>query len=166
MKSDKATVRLRTNEVLALRLHGAEFMDIRQHAADQGWNVSDRQLFRYIAAGDALLAETLERDREKLLNRHIAQRRALFARAMAVSDYGTALRVLNSEAEMLNLFPAKRTEVTSKDAAPSAGVSAGDVQQAVIDALREEPDARVKVAQALKTLYDRCVQPSPNGAHP
>jgi hypothetical protein len=107
--------RKRVEEVLSLRLLGAEFVDIRHHASEKEWNVSDRQLWRYIAAGDAILAETLERDRSKLLDRHIAQRRGLYARAMAVSDYGTALRVLQDEAALLALYPPKRTEVSGRD---------------------------------------------------
>ena len=103
MKSDKTTVQQRVEEILSLRLLGAEFTDIRQHASAQKWNVSDRQLFRYIAAGDKILADTLEKDRQKLLNRHVAMRRALYARAMSVSDYGTALRTLDSEARILAL---------------------------------------------------------------
>jgi hypothetical protein len=118
MKSNKATVRQRVEEVLSLRLLGAEFPDIRQHASQQQWGVSDRQLWRYIAASDANLARTLERDRQKLLNRHTAQRRALYARAMAASDYRTALAVLRDEGELLALYPAKRTEVSGKDAGP------------------------------------------------
>jgi hypothetical protein len=114
MKSDQATVRQRVEEVLSLRLLGAEFLDIRQHASGQGWGVSDRQLWRYIAAGDKLLAQTLERDRVKLLNRQIAQRRALFSRAMSVSDYGTALRVLDSEAKLLDLFPSAEAKLAAE----------------------------------------------------
>jgi hypothetical protein len=109
-KSSEATVRKRVEEVLALRLLGAEFIDVRRHAAEQKWRVSDRQLWRYIAEGDKVLAATLQKDRDKLVNRHIAQRRALYARAMSVSDYRTALAVLEDEAELLALYPAKRIE--------------------------------------------------------
>src|SRR5262245_20941811 len=104
MKSDKVAVKKRVEEVLQLRLMGAEFLDIRQHASENGWNVSDRQLYRYIAAGDELLDSTLDKDRRRLANRHIAQRRALYARAMSVSDYRTALAVLKDEAELLRLY--------------------------------------------------------------
>jgi hypothetical protein len=105
MKSDQVTVQQRVEEILELRLLGAEFVNIRQHAAQRGWNVSDRQLWRYIAAGDDVLARTLEKDREKLLNRHIAQRRALLGRAIAGSDYGTALRIMQDDAKLSNLYP-------------------------------------------------------------
>jgi hypothetical protein len=121
MKSTQATVLQRVEEVLTIRLLGAEFSDIRKHAAESGWgDISDTQLRRYIAKSDALLARTLETDRTKLVNRHIAQRRALFARAMAAADYSSARAVLKDEAELLGLYPAKRTEITGKDGTPLA----------------------------------------------
>jgi hypothetical protein len=99
-------------------LLGAEFLDIRQHASEQEWAVSDRQLYRYIALGDQILAETLDQDRDRLVRRHVAQRRALYARAVAVSDYRTALAVLKDEAELLKLYPPKRVEASGPDGGP------------------------------------------------
>ena len=107
MKADKATIRKRVEEVLKLRLVGADFVGIRQYASAQEppWNVSDRQLWRYIRMGDYLLHLTLERDRQRLLNRHIAQRRALFGKAVSAGDLRAALSVLKDEAEMPRLYP-------------------------------------------------------------
>src|SRR5262249_45688444 len=114
MKSDKATVKKRVEEVLDLRLLGATLPDIRRYASEQTppWNVSDRQLERYIQASDALLDSLLEKDRQKNLNRQIAQHRVLYSRAVAVSDYRTALSILSDEAKLLNLYPAEKHEVT------------------------------------------------------
>jgi hypothetical protein len=109
MKSNQKTFRQRVEEVLSLRLLGALPTDIRRHAQEQGWGVSDRQLQRYTAAADEQLAESVEKNRDKLMAHHFCARRALFARAMAVSDYGTALRVLQDEAALLALYPEKQT---------------------------------------------------------
>src|SRR4051812_35163319 len=117
-KSPQAIVQQRVQEVLTIRLLGAEFSDIVQYAAEKGWDVQERQLWNYVAQSDELLATTLEQDREKLLNRHVAQRRALFAKAMSVADLGAARAVLKDEAELLGLYPAKRTEITGKDGGP------------------------------------------------
>jgi hypothetical protein len=117
-KSTQAVVQQRVEEVLQIRLLGAEFADVRQHAQEKKWKVGDRQLWRYIEESDALLARTLEKDCDKPLARHVAQRRALFARCMAVSDYSNARAVLKDEAELLGLYPAKRTELTGKDGGP------------------------------------------------
>lgn len=109
-RSTKATVSQRVGEVLRLRLNGAEFYDLRQYASEQGWDVSERQLWRYVAQSDRLLAESIETNREKLLNRQIAMRQALFARAMAVSDYATARAVLKDLCDLLGLYPARKYE--------------------------------------------------------
>lgn len=107
-KADKLTLKKRVEEILQMRLLGAEFTDIKAHAQQQEWKVSERQLWRYIARGDKLLAATLEIDRGKLLNKHLAQRRALYARAVAASDYAAAIRILKDECDLLGLYPQKK----------------------------------------------------------
>ena len=110
MKSTKETIRLRLEEILEIRLLGAEWSDIVRHSAEKGWGVGERQLLNYVHRTDDLLEKTLEQDRRKLINRHIAQRRALYARCMAVSDYSNARSVLKDEAELLGLYPGKGDE--------------------------------------------------------
>lgn len=125
MKSTKATVQQRVEEVLELRLAGAEFHQIRKYAnvpdpqsGRKPWGVSDSQLWRYIRAGDELLAEILDKDRERLLNRHIAARRRLLSRAVAQNDLSNARALLKDEAELLGLYPPTKTQLTGKDGAP------------------------------------------------
>lgn len=101
-KSDKATVKQRVHEVSALLLAGAETPDIRQHAAK--WDVSPRQLYRYIEVAYKRFAKTLDRDFRQLFGRHVAQRRMLLARCLRIQDYKTALAVLNSEVELLRTY--------------------------------------------------------------
>ena len=64
MKATKAEISRRVEEVLRLRLDGAEFHDVVQYAAEQGWNVRERQLWNYVRASDKLLARRLEKDRD------------------------------------------------------------------------------------------------------
>jgi hypothetical protein len=118
MKSTKLQTQQRVEEVLQIRLMGAEVWNIRQHAAEQGWNVSERQLYRYIARADELMARHLEKDRDKLFNRHHAQRRALLARALEVSDFRAALAIMKDEADLLGLYPAKKHELAGQDGGP------------------------------------------------
>jgi hypothetical protein len=124
MKASKATVQQRVEQVLKIRLLGAQFHDVREYAqandpeTGRPWNVSDGQLWRYIKASDDLLAETLEHNREKLLNRHVAQRHTLYARAMEAGDWRAALAVLDSEGKLLDLFPTKKLELGGKDGSP------------------------------------------------
>lgn len=113
MKSTQDTVQKRVEEVLAIRLLGAELPEIRKLSQKKRWGVSDDQLRRYIHRTDEVLAKMLEKDRERLLNRHIAQRRALFAACMQAEDYANARAVLKDEAELLALYPAGKLELSA-----------------------------------------------------
>jgi hypothetical protein len=83
---------------------GALPTDIRRHADDEKWNVSVRQLQRYIAEADELLLKNVEKNRDRLMAFHYCARRTLFARTIAISDYSTARQLLNDEAKLLGLF--------------------------------------------------------------
>src|SRR5687767_8634471 len=89
-KSDTAEVSRRVEEVLRIRLDGAQYHDILQHAAENGWGVNERQLRTYMSRADDLLVERQDKSRKKVIARHLAQRQALFARALNAADYRTA----------------------------------------------------------------------------
>ena len=69
--------------------------------------LSDRQLYRYLAAADTLVTESCRTSRRKLLRNHLAQRRKLFARAVAAGDIKAALAVLQDLAKMQGLYPSE-----------------------------------------------------------
>ena len=104
-KASKAEVAKRVEEILAIRLDGAQRHDILRYAAEKGWDVNERQIENYIHKADNLLIEQQEKNRKRLLGLHRAKRGALFARAVNAGDHGTALRVLDSECKLLGLFP-------------------------------------------------------------
>jgi hypothetical protein len=104
-KSDKAETARRVEEVLRVRLDGAQFHDIVQYGSEQGWNVGARQIRKYIARADALLVERQDKSRKQVVARHLAQRSALYARAVNAADYRTALAVLADEAKLRGLYP-------------------------------------------------------------
>jgi hypothetical protein len=119
MKATKAQVQTRVEEVLRIRLDGAEFWDVREYAREKeqekgsawelpkgGKPLSDGQLWRYISRADDLIAASCRASRKKQLRRHLAQRRNLFAKAVSQGDIRAALAVLDSEAKLLALFPA------------------------------------------------------------
>jgi len=113
-KADNATIAQRIEEVLRIRLDGAQMHDIVQYAAEKQWGVSERQLWNYVQRADALLVERMDKDRDKVIARHLSQRQALYARAVNAADLRTALSVLDSEAKLRGLFPeqaAKNKEV-------------------------------------------------------
>src|SRR5579871_2448870 len=116
-KATKAIIAQRVEEILRIRLDGAEFIDVREYVREKErepgsiWEVpdgakplSDAQLWRYIARSDQLLAQSCRASRKKLYRRHLAQRRNLYAKAVNQGDIRAALAVLDSEAKMIGLF--------------------------------------------------------------
>ncbi|MBA4192594.1 MAG: hypothetical protein C0467_31890 [Planctomycetaceae bacterium] len=104
-KASRLEVAERVEEILKIRLDGAQFHDCVTFAKEKGWNVSERQVGRYISSADELLVERLEKKRKPVIARHIAQRQALFARAVNAADLRTALAILDSECKLRGLFP-------------------------------------------------------------
>src|SRR5262249_18513877 len=108
-KATKAEIAQRVEAVFELRLGGAGFADIRQYASAptdregkplEPWDVSDRQLWRYIDAAARLCRGRYAAPAPHLLARPLLRRERLSARAREVSDYKTALAVLKDEAEL------------------------------------------------------------------
>jgi hypothetical protein len=132
-RATEAQIAARTEEVLRIRLDGAEFWDLREYAREKekeegsAWflaegepPMSDGQLRRYAQWADDLIAESCREEREATVRRHLAQRRNLYARAVNKGDERTALSVLCDEAKLLDLYPAARTknEHSGPDGAP------------------------------------------------
>ena len=127
-KADKATAALRVEDLLRVRLAGAALWEMcayvraeEKNPASVPWFVTDdrpavseSQIRRYVQRTDVLIAAALERDRRKLLNLHLAQRRSLLARCLAQNDLSNARGILKDEAELLGLYPEKKTTVQGK----------------------------------------------------
>jgi hypothetical protein len=116
-KPTKAQVEARVDEILRIRLDGAEIWDVREYVREKEvedgspWKLaegqkplSDSQLWRYIARADKAIAESCRASRKKLLRRHLAQRRNLFGKALSAGDYRAALAAVESEARLQGLF--------------------------------------------------------------
>jgi len=117
-KSDRTTISQRVEEILRLRLDGAQFHDIVQYASEKGWGVGERMIRKYIAKADALLVERMDKNSEPVIARHIAQRQTLYARAVNAADSRTALAIIDSEAKLRGLFPEKELKKTVPGATP------------------------------------------------
>jgi hypothetical protein len=127
-KADKALAARRVDEVLRIRLDGAEFWDVREYVREKqaepgsAWHLeegatplSDSQLRRYQQRADALLERSHERSRKKLLRRHLAKRRNLYAKATLAGDVRAALACLRDEAELLGLYAPRKVAPTTPD---------------------------------------------------
>lgn len=126
-KATKAVVVRRVEEVLRIRLDGAEFWDVREYArekeqeAGSAWQLpeggkplSDGQLWRYIGMADKMIAGSCRASRKRLLRRHLAQRRNLYAKAVSQGDIRAALAVLDSEAKLTGLFEDELNRMVEK----------------------------------------------------
>jgi hypothetical protein len=131
MKATNPIIKLRVEDVLRIRLDGAEGWDVRRYVAEKEaageapWTVaeggkplSERQIRNYVTAADELISESCRQSRKKLLRRHLAQRRNLYARAVNKGDERTALAILRDLAKLQDLYPASRHVVTGKGGGP------------------------------------------------
>src|SRR5438270_11825847 len=123
MKATEAQIRLRIEELLRIRLDGAELWDIREYvrekvtAKDPVWGdkpLADSQIYRYLERVDELITESCTGSRTRLFRRHLASRRNLYARAVNTGDLRTALAILRDEAELMALYG--RPELTQDEA--------------------------------------------------
>jgi hypothetical protein len=131
MKSTRAQIQLRVNDLVQFRLDGAQFWHIRDYVRvkeqekDSTWYrgngvkpLSDATLWRYIAMVDDEIVTGCRLSRKKIFRRHLEMRRRLFGKANAAGDNRTALAILDSEAKLLDLFPATGVEMTGKGGKP------------------------------------------------
>ena len=133
-KATSAEVSQRVEEVLRIRLDGAQFHDIVQYASERAWGVSERQLWNYVRKADELLAARRDKRRGRTLALHFARREALYARAVNAADYRTALAVLSDLAKLGGLYP---PAPKPKDEGPNVF---GDLLRDAIRARIEAPD--------------------------
>jgi hypothetical protein len=103
--ADRETIRKRVDDVLRIMLDGAQWHDIVQYSAENGWGVRERQLRNYVRRAHALIEKYSEKGRRKLFRLHVARRENLYARAVNVGDYRTALAVLHDLALLQGLYP-------------------------------------------------------------
>ena len=132
-RSNDAELSVRVEEVLRIRLDGAQLHDVREFSSEKGWGVSDRQLEKYMKAADQLLVARQEKSRRALIARRIAQREALFARAVNAADYRTALAILDSVDRLRGLYPEKDIKELVKLAA-AQGTRIEDLERKLRDA--------------------------------
>ena len=104
-RSDAATVAARVEEIVRLKIDGAQAHDLFQFASEKSWGLTDRQVRNLANKASELLVERQERKRRRLMALHVARRETLYARAVNAGDQRTALAILDSEAKLQALFP-------------------------------------------------------------
>ena len=112
-KADKLTKERRVEAVYRLILAGWTPQQIRANTAE--WGLGPAQIGRYMKEARRRFEEGSALSRAELLAEHIAARRQLRREAKGARD---KLAVLKDEAELLGLYPAKRTELTGAEGGP------------------------------------------------
>lgn len=143
-KATKAEMASRIEQVLRIRLDGAEFWDVCQYSDEQGWGISHSSIWGYMRKADELIAESMRRNRDEAVAEHLAKRRMLYARSVQAGELSTALSCLKDEAQLMDLYPAARSK------AEVTGPNAGPLQTEVT--VKDDP------AQRFRELYQQVGQ--------
>src|SRR5216683_221680 len=98
-KADALRVAQRVEELVRIRLDGAQWWDVREYAREMEqtdgspWKLgkgqkpmSDGHLRRYVQRADRLILASVKEKRSKAIRRHLSQRRNLFAKAVNSGD--------------------------------------------------------------------------------
>jgi hypothetical protein len=124
--ADRTLTSRRVEELVGVLLDGAvpewdvcAFVREQEKEAGSAWFVAEgesplsaSQIRRYHRKANDLIERSCERSRRKLLRRHRAQRRHLYAKTVAAGDYRTALAVLRDLGEMEGLYPPRRVALS------------------------------------------------------
>ena len=115
----------RVAEVLRIRIDGAQLHDVVDYAAEKQWGCTEADCRALVRAADNALVRRQDRNRRRVIARHIAQREALYARALNAADYGTAVRILGEIAKLQGLYDRdeEREELTALAVAQAARIA-------------------------------------------
>lgn len=103
-KSTNAEIEKRIHEVFILRLDGAGINEIREHSREQGWNLEDAQLYKYMAEVNPMIKEELAKRNYQAFDMHLLRRERMYYKAMQRGDIKTAITVADSQAKIYGLF--------------------------------------------------------------
>jgi hypothetical protein len=130
-KATKAQVEARTRDILRILLDGAEpgwdiceFVREQERQEGSVWHVGEgqplsySQVMRYVQKAENLIRESCRTSRKKLIRRHEAMRRALYAKAVSQGDIRAAVTVLKDLADLQGVYPPKRREVSGAGGGP------------------------------------------------
>lgn len=101
------------DEVLRLRLDGAQLHDLIAHAAEAvdgkpRWDLTPGEIASAADRADALIVARAETNHARAVAMHVARREALYARAVTSGDYSTALAVLRDLGNIQVVYPSAK----------------------------------------------------------
>src|ERR1700722_14452532 len=117
-KADKALAARRTEEILRIRLDGAQWWDVVQfirekqgepgslwHLQDSEKPLSEGMIRKYQERADQMMMTSFEKSRKRRFRQSFAKRDALFARAVAANELSVALAILKDQDTLFGLYP-------------------------------------------------------------
>jgi hypothetical protein len=157
----------RVAQIVRLRICGENSARCLQHAQEQGWDVSQRTVFKYIERADNLIAKQVERRQQQFIAWGVNQRNKAVDIALERGELEVALKIMQDREKLLGLYPSEK--------APAPPVQVNNVippltesQRIALDAaLRRRlgrPDPRAVTVRAEPTI-DGQVQPGAAGDH-
>ncbi len=102
-KSIKSVVNQRIDEVMRLQIAGATYLDIRKYASEKEWNVSPRQVQRYIRSALEQMHKVARKKQKHVLAKQLLQMGNLYAAGLRDKKIPDCLNVLKHEANLLGL---------------------------------------------------------------
>jgi hypothetical protein len=125
-RSTKVETEQRIEQVYKLLLGGAAFPDIREFASapEQNWNVSDKQIRRYMTAAHERIQKYAQAKEATNFALALLRRDQLYAHAMGAGDFRTALAVDQDRCKLLGLYaPLKVAPTNPEGTLPYAPLS-------------------------------------------
>jgi hypothetical protein len=152
--SNPIVIAQRVETVLRLLIQGFAFPDVQDHAHEAGWNVSDRQLTRYIAKAKKL--QDRRNEKAYRINHGLAVARALdlHVRAMNAQDFSAMARAQEIINKLQNNYP----EQQKAEASPAPFVL--NVQEMIVSAPKPAP-AAIEDKRDERTVIVANHQPAP-----
>jgi hypothetical protein len=121
------------------------------HVGEGEAPLSYSQIRRYAAKAEARILRSVRTSPKRQLRLHLAKRRNLFAKAVSQGDTRAALACLDSEAKLLDLYPARKLAV--KDEGEDRGPYLHEIVAALMEQKRIEKqraEAAAKEVQAIQ----------------
>lgn len=107
-KSSKAEICKRVSRIFELMTQGFFDFEIVQNVSNnEGWNVSDRQIYNYISKANEMFSDYAKIKRDIELGKAITRLNVLFNKSLKVQDYKTCLMIQKEINTLMGNYPAK-----------------------------------------------------------
>lgn len=129
-KADNATAAQRVEVVYRMLLQGWSHPQIVQNTS-KSWGCTERQVYNYIEKARKRIDEAAAQYRAEAFSEHLMARREL---RKDTTDARLKLDILKDEAQLLDLYPAKRLTVDWREKLKANGINPETIKEQAIAA--------------------------------